>query len=62
MNTLKKKIYRNKVFQWLSGKLEVDGTEYTEPKMNGFKERIPDQFDTDDYQVLLVAEKYQTGF
>ncbi|MFH4338790.1 hypothetical protein WAJ35_25775, partial [Acinetobacter baumannii] len=23
---------------------------------------LPDQFDTDDYQVLLVAEKYQTGF
>lgn len=46
-----------------SGKLEVDGTEYTEPKMNGFKEtELPDQFDTDDYQVLLVAEKYQTGF
>ncbi|WP_151752996.1 type I restriction endonuclease subunit R [Acinetobacter soli] len=46
-----------------SGKLEVDGLEYTEPKMNGFKEtELPDQFDTDDYQVLLVAEKYQTGF
>jgi type I restriction enzyme R subunit len=31
--------------------------------MNGFKEtELPDQFDTDDYQVLLVAEKYQTGF
>lgn len=46
-----------------SGKLAVDGTEYTEPKINGFKEsELPDQFDTNDYQVLLVAEKYQTGF
>lgn len=46
-----------------SGKLEVEGLEYTEPKMNGFKEtELPEQFDTDDYQVLLVAEKYQTGF
>ncbi|UYZ84869.1 DEAD/DEAH box helicase family protein [Entomomonas sp. E2T0] len=46
-----------------SGKLEVDGIEYTEPKMNGFKEtELPEQFDTNDYQVLLVAEKYQTGF
>lgn len=46
-----------------SGKLEVDGLEYTEPKMNGFKEtELPEQFDTDDYKVLLVAEKYQTGF
>lgn len=46
-----------------SGKLEIDGKEYTEPRMNGFKEtELPDQFDSDDYQVLLVAEKYQTGF
>ncbi|MCF8999832.1 type I restriction endonuclease subunit R [Acinetobacter nectaris] len=46
-----------------SGKLKVDGTEFTEPKMNGFREaELPDQFDTDDYKVLLVAEKYQTGF
>ncbi len=30
---------------------------------NGIKEsELPDKFDTDDYQVLLVAEKYQTGF
>lgn len=37
--------------------------EYTETAMNGFGEReLPDKFDTDDYQVLLVAEKYQTGF
>lgn len=46
-----------------SGKLDVDNVEYTEPRMNGFKEtELPEQFDTDDYQVLLVAEKYQTGF
>lgn len=46
-----------------SGKLEVDAVEYTESSMNGFKEtELPEQFDTDDYQVLLVAEKYQTGF
>lgn len=31
--------------------------------LNGFGEKeLPGMFDTDDYQVLLVADKYQTGF
>ena len=31
--------------------------------MNGFSEdKLPAQFDSDDYKVLLVANKYQTGF
>ncbi len=37
--------------------------EYTEASMNGFGEKaLPDKFATDEYQVLIVAEKYQTGF
>ncbi len=36
---------------------------YTEAKMNGFSEsELPHQFNTGEYQVLIVAEKYQTGF
>lgn len=36
---------------------------YTEPLMNGFGEsQLPARFALDDYQVLVVAEKYQTGF
>ncbi|MEI6154481.1 MAG: type I restriction endonuclease subunit R, partial [Deltaproteobacteria bacterium] len=37
---------------------------YTEVSMNrGIKEKeLPDKFDSREYQVLLVAEKYQTGF
>ncbi len=37
---------------------------YTESGMNnGMKEKeLPEHFGSDDYQVLLVAEKYQTGF
>lgn len=36
---------------------------YTEPMMNGFGEgRLPKRFTSDAYQVLVVAEKYQTGF
>ena len=47
-----------------SGKVE-DGndTSYTESNMNGFSENeLPDKFHTADFQVLIVAEKYQTGF
>jgi type I restriction enzyme R subunit len=37
---------------------------YTEEGMNaGIKEKeLPEKFDTNEYRVLLVAEKYQTGF
>jgi type I restriction enzyme R subunit len=37
---------------------------YTEVAMNnGIKEKgLPEKFASDEYQVLLVAEKYQTGF
>lgn len=46
-----------------SGKVTIDGKEYTEVGMNGIAEkRLPKEFDKDEYQVLLVADKYQTGF
>ncbi len=46
------------------------GLEYTEPGMNTDavtgrsigEDQLPDRFDSDDYQILLVANKYQTGF
>lgn len=47
-----------------SGKVTLPDNpmEYTEAGMNGFPEdRLPKEFDG-DYQVLLVANKYQTGF
>jgi type I restriction enzyme R subunit len=48
-----------------SGKVKLpdDETEYSEAGMNGFPEdRLTKEFDKDDYNVLLVANKYQTGF
>lgn len=48
-----------------SGKVTMreDGKEYTEAGMNGFSEdKLPKEFERDDYKVLLVANKYQTGF
>lgn len=44
-------------------KLKDDPEEYTEIKMNGFSEdKLPKMFDSDAFNVLLVANKYQTGF
>ncbi len=37
--------------------------EFTETAMNGFSEKeLPEKFNTGEYQILLVAEKYQTGY
>ncbi len=46
-----------------SGKVIDGGEELTESNMNGVPEsQTVAVFDTDAYQVLVVAEKYQTGF
>ncbi|MEI2727507.1 MAG: DEAD/DEAH box helicase family protein [Candidatus Nanopelagicales bacterium] len=42
---------------------DVPNVEYREALLNGFGEgELPKRFAADDYQVLVVAEKYQTGF
>lgn len=43
---------------------KLQGVTYTEESMNlGVREKeLPEAFATQEYQVLLVAEKYQTGF
>ncbi len=43
---------------------DVPGLEYTEVSMNGGirEKELPERFGADEFQVLLVAEKYQTGF
>jgi len=43
---------------------DAPGVEFTEVGMNkGIREKeLPERFGTEEYQVLLVAEKYQTGF
>ena len=55
-----------------SGSLNVDDVTYTEPDLTGFAEsELPGRFDgvrkdgtayPEQYQILIVAEKYQTGF
>lgn len=61
---VKRKGYNNiRALVAFSGKVPLDGKDYTESGMNGISEKnLPNEFDKDDYQVLLVADKYQTGF
>ena len=64
---IQEKGYAIKSLVAFSGTVEDDklpGKTYTEPGMNhGISEKeLPGKFATQEYQVLLVAEKYQTGF
>ena len=46
-----------------SGEVIDDGEPYTEEKINGIKEsQLKATFHGDEYHMLIVAEKYQTGF
>lgn len=61
----KKHYYNIKALVAFSGKVSLpdDDTKYTEQSINGFSEdKLTRQFDKKDYQVLIVANKYQTGF
>lgn len=46
-----------------SGEKVVDGIKFTEPMLNGFPEsETRNKFDGDDYRLLVVSNKYLTGF
>lgn len=48
-----------------TGKVEADGMNCTEESMNGFGIKdnvIKEQFKKPEYRILIVAEKFQTGF
>jgi len=64
---IKDKGYAIKSLVAFSGNVQDDklaGISYTEEEMNGGlpQKKLPEEFASRDYQVLLVAEKYQTGF
>ncbi|MEG7524469.1 MAG: DEAD/DEAH box helicase family protein [Chromatiales bacterium] len=40
----------------------LSGQDFSESNMNDVKGDLRDAFDTDDYQVMIVANKFQTGF
>ena len=46
-----------------SGEKEVGGIEYTEDSINGFASKdISEKFNSDEYKLLVVANKFLTGF
>ena len=66
-----KKYIREKGYDWIkvlvafSGSVKDDDFPdgISEPELTGFGEKqLPEVFDKGDYRILLVAEKYQTGF
>ncbi len=64
---IQEKGYAIKTLVSFSGTVQDDklaGVTYTEERMNdGIREKeLPEKFATQEYHVLLVAEKYQTGF
>jgi type I restriction enzyme R subunit len=62
--------YRNiGVLVAFTGEVNIGGTTYTEDSLNKYPDgskikssQIEEAFNTDDFNVLIVAEKYQTGF
>lgn len=62
-NSLKDRGNPFKILIAFSGTKKVDGIEYTEAEMNGFSEKdTRHNFDEDEYRILVVANKYLTGF
>lgn len=62
-NSLNDKGNPFKILIAFSGTKTVDGIEYTEAEMNGFAEKdTRHKFDEDEYRILVVANKYLTGF
>ncbi len=66
-----KNYIKEKNYSYIKPLVAFSGTVYddfypegiTEPQLNKFGEKeLPEKFATDEFQVLLVADKYQTGF
>lgn len=52
-----------KILIAFSGTKELDGRTYTEAEFNAFPDtKTAENFDSDDYRILVVANKYLTGF
>ena len=46
-----------------SGEKTVDGVEYTEAGINGFPDtKTPEELDKEENRIIVVANKYLTGF
>ena len=60
---IKERRFQYKALVAFSGTVKNGGVEYTETGMNGFSEmQTAETFKRDEYRLLIVAEKFQTGF
>ena len=60
---LKKKGYPFRALVAFSGTVKDGGMDYTEAGMNGFPDtQTAETFKRDEYKLLIVANKFQTGF
>ena len=60
---LKEHGYPYKALVAFSGTVREKGIDYTESNMNGFSEtKTAETFKQDSYRILIVANKFQTGF
>lgn len=60
---LRKKGYPLRALVAFSGTVRDAGIDYTEANMNGFSEtQTAETFKRDEYKLLIVANKFQTGF
>ena len=60
---IKEKQYPFKALVAFSGTVEDMGISYTEVGMNGFPDaQTAANFERDEYRIMIVAEKFQTGF
>ena len=60
---IQQKGYSFKTLVAFSGTVKDGGIDYTESNMNGFPEsKTAETFKRDEYRLLIVAEKFQTGF
>ena len=60
---IKQQKYACQIMVAFSGRLDVDGEEVTEAKVNGVAEtRTAELFDTDEKRIIVCANKFQTGF
>lgn len=52
-----------KILIAFSGTKNIKGRDFTEASLNGFPEsKTAEKFDSDDYRILVVANKYITGY
>ena len=60
---IKEKNYPLGIITAFSGDIDLDGAEWNESRLNQFSSsKISDEFDGGSYQILICANKFQTGF